>query len=507
MLGCEQCVEGAVLQANTDCSCMSDYEDTGSACQFTRKKVLFSLSVASDNEITLSFTAALELSRTDFQVSSVIALDISLERVTGTEYKLLLTTDLAIEEATLLTVTLSEALLSRPDIEVSPPSASGQLTATSKPRSSEEQTAQAVLSTTQTVVIVAVTASLPAGFAQGNLSASWLLVNTLALLGYIPMMSLDLPLPLSNFFTAILDFNLIPNVFPYFVANKGAQPCKEAARIGADSSLFLLTAGESLTSFFLFLLLWPFSWAGSKVLCGCVAKQCAVLTKQYQWSYFLRFVQESYVSLLFSAVLQVSNFSFASYSLGINSSLAGFALVLCCVVPPAVTYFVFKCSSQFPLPNFKDKWGSLFEEFKNDRGSQSSLFYALFFWRRLLYMSLLFFLPAYPVVQAVLNQVHTFAVSSTQVIVFLLHYFPFSHRLLGWTCFLDELVTALTFALTSVYLFDLDSSTRSTLQWLVLGVCYSMIGLNVLVSLYTTVEALTLQFRKWRLKRQTAVSV
>jgi hypothetical protein len=122
-------------------------------------------------------------------------------------------------------------------------------------------------------------------------------------------------------------------------------------------------------------------------------------------------------------------------------------------------------------------------------------------------MSLLFFLPACPVVQAVLNLVHTLAVNSNQVITFLLHFSPYSHRLMGWTCLLNEVLTALTFTLTSVYLCDLNSSIRDTLQWVVLGVCYSMIGLNALVFLYTTAEALILKINKWRLRRQTLVSV
>jgi hypothetical protein len=55
----------------------------------------------------------------------------------------------------------------------------------------------------------------------------------------------------------------------------------------------------------------------------------------------------------------------------------------------------------------------VFQEFNNDKSFLSSSFYFLFFLRRFLYVGILYSLEAYPLVQVILNILHSLYLSSS----------------------------------------------------------------------------------------------
>jgi hypothetical protein len=66
------------------------------------------------------------------------------------------------------------------------------------------------------------------------------------------MMDIDLPPAISEFFKSILDFNLVPNLLQYFVQDTGPTPTAAWKRVGIPSTLFILNAGQSSTTFLLY---------------------------------------------------------------------------------------------------------------------------------------------------------------------------------------------------------------------------------------------------------------
>ena len=64
------------------------------------------------------------------------------------------------------------------------------------------------------------------------------------------------------------------------------------------------------------------------------------------------------------------------------------------------------------LPSEVNAWGTLFYEFKDDKGAISSQFYTFYFLRRFLYISQIFILRDYPVIQLCISEIITASVIS-----------------------------------------------------------------------------------------------
>lgn len=52
---------------------------------------------------------------------------------------------------------------------------------------------------------------------SGNPGSAWNLINTLQILAFIPMTNINITKKLVEFFAAILNYNIIPNLFQFFI--------------------------------------------------------------------------------------------------------------------------------------------------------------------------------------------------------------------------------------------------------------------------------------------------
>jgi hypothetical protein len=135
--------------------------------------------------------------------------------------------------------------------------------------------------------------------------------------------------------------------------------------------------------------------------------------------------------------------------------------------------------------------GSLFEEFKNDRGWKSSSFYVVFLIRRLLYVTLLFALIDFPLVQVILS-----AGLSALVALYLVTYRPCRERVLNYCSLYSEFASLLIYVCISSFLLQLDN--KRLLKWVALCQGYSITLVYSGASLYLTIMKLKAKYKSLR---------
>jgi hypothetical protein len=454
--------------------------------------VSFTLSVSEDNILTLSFNQTLPLAQTEVEVSieGVPVLNFTIE-ASATEWQLLIDQSVKFNDGSECSVTLS--LDETCPYKLTNPSATVTLFKSPVANSDEQQQANAVSSVTQASSTTTVHTTLALGLLSGGPSAAWGMISSTQLLGYIPMMDIDLPLALVEYFKASLDFNPLPNLFSYFDSEEGSVPvCAE--RQGFDSSNFLDNAGQLLTTFILMALCWPFF-----CLFGLISKHFRKAASEYRGNYFTRFIIQGSVELLVAALIQV----FSSTLDPLSTVLSSVALLICLSAPAVFAYFIIKNASRFNEESeLAKKWGSVFEEFKNDRGWKSSSFYVVYLIRRVLYVTLLFTLSAFPLFQVILS-----AGLSALVAMYLVTYRPYKERVLNGCMLYSEFASVLIYTCCSCFLLDLNSTTRDALKWMALSLGYSITLAYTGASLYLAARQLKGKCKTWRTRNLSIVAL
>jgi hypothetical protein len=489
-----------------DCVCKGGYEETASGC--TKAAVSFTLKTASSNTLVLTFASPLDTDLTasavHLEVEGVKDINFTLEQASQLEWRVVVNSGSKISKGAKVSLSLSLPGVS------STPSNAGEssvvaLDSQTEPQTSEEVDASALSRIAKMMLVSSVSASIALGFVRGRMSSTWSLINTLQIIGYIPMMDLDLPLALSEFFKSVLNFSFLPSVFDVLVPGDGPSAVSSAQRVGIDTSLFIINAGELFTYSFALVCLWPLACLLTRLPEPKLAAYFREVSDSYCWGFFLRFFIESYLDLVFASVFQLGSLSEVEYSSSILVSV-GLALItsaFCIAAPVILSVFVVKNQHRFKEDEentaFRVMWGSLFDEFKNNRGVLSSCFYVVFFSRRLLYVGLLYWLESQPVAQSVLNMLHSIAVA-----IFIKKYAPFSEKYQNFNNFAAEAGVTLTFLLSSLNLINLSDDIRLALQWSAIGVVGTVVLINLAVSCLLTYENLRKTKDEWMQKQERA---
>jgi hypothetical protein len=469
------------------CVCEEGYLMDAEGC-YAKPAVSFTLSVSEDNILSLSFNTTISLAQTGVEVSidGVRELNFTIEANT-TEWQLLLGQSVTFNDGSECTVTLS--LDETCPYVLADSSASAKLYKSVVANTPEQVQANTVSAATQSSSTGSGLASLSLGFISGNPAAAWGLMSSTQLLQFIPMMDIHFPLALKAYLKSSADFNPLPNLFSYFAAQEGPVPAC-AQRQGLDSSDFLENAGRFLTTFVLCFLCLP-------VLCllGLLSSWFIRLAFEYRWNFFSRFIIQGLVELQVAAFVQLFSTTLAPLS----TVLSCFALVVCMGAPPFFTFIIFKNASRLTEdPEHAQRWATLFEEFKNDRGWKSSCFYVVFLVRRLLYVTMLFTIDSQPLLQVIVS-----AALSVGVAAYLVFYRPFKEPLLNFCRIYNELCNFLIFILCGFFLLNLSSTSQSYLKWLVFFFGYSITIAESLGSFYLSIRKLIEKYKSWRSKTQS----
>jgi hypothetical protein len=305
------------------------------------------------------------------------------------------------------------------------------------------------------------------GVFSGSWSAVWSLFNTLELISYIPMKSIPLPAFLSYFLVKLLNFAVIPNTFSR-IWDGSHFPPSNVQRIQISSTTFLANVEYSVNVFVATLLSGGIAFLFSFCSFAVIKETCEKYLQNFKCNFFIRFILEAFMEFTFCSLLQLIYWSTESKYLAFNSVLAVFIMVNSFVVTIFILWLTVKNSDKLHDHDFLKKFGSIFDEFKNDQGVFSSLFYFFYCVRRLIYCFTLFFLEAYPAVQVIINSSMSVLMS-----VYIAYYQAYTPKRYFWYNLYLEAVTALVFIVTGFWLLNLSQFMSDVL----------MHGLIVLVSL------------------------
>jgi hypothetical protein len=462
------------------CSCEEGYSMDAEGCS-ALPVVSLDLSVSDGNILTLTFSQPVSLTQADVEVriNAVQVSNFTLEQSAATAYELLIGQSAAFEDGSECTVTLNLA----ETYALTNSSVSVMLFKSVSANSDEQIEANSVFSYTKAANTIAVLSALPLSVISGKPSSAWSLMSCTEMLEYIPMMDIDFPLALVEYFKASADFNLLPNLFSSFAAEDGSVPAS-AQRQGVDSSSFLENAGQILTTFALSFLFWPLS-----CLLGLTSRYFIRVALEYRWNFFSRFIVQSSHELQVAALVLLFSATLAPLS----TALSCLALLICIGAPAFFTFIIFKNAPRLNDDSeIANRWATLFEEFKNDRGWKSSCFYVVFLVRRLLYITMLF-TGSQPLVQVIVSAALTVGVG-----VYLVVYRPFKEPLLNFCRIFSELGSFFIFVLCGLFLLDLSSTTVTCLKWLVISIGYSITLVEFGVSIYLSVREFKEKFKSWR---------
>ena len=126
--------------------------------------------------------------------------------------------------------------------------------------------------------------------------------------------------------------------------------------------------------------------------------------------------------------------------------------------------------------DFHSKWGSLFLEFKNNKGYFSTQFYTIYVMRRLSYIFSQVYLNSNLYLQAFLN-----TGCSLMQLTYMVYYLPYKEKLIMTQALLGEICTTFVMILSILFINQPSESTQASLSIVIMIiVLISMIGQSLI---------------------------
>lgn len=133
---------------------------------------------------------------------------------------------------------------------------------------------------------------------------------------------------------------------------------------------------------------------------------------------------------------------------------------------------------------FRKKWGTLYDEFKNDKGFWSTQFYMLFTLRRVIFALSQVFLNSMLNMQISLNlffcALHIF---------FLVKFQPYTSRLIFFSAVIDDCAVLVIMVISYFFIYNASTSTLINLEIVIAIVITFIIGMNTVVSFILLMQA------------------
>jgi hypothetical protein len=273
---------------------------------------------------------------------------------------------------------------------------------------------------------------------MSNPASAWILVNTLQLISYLPISSNFMTTNIKNFCTALAGFNILPNPISYMFDEDASDPPNDDLQsAGIETSVFWVNAGQNASVLILMIILCPFIVMLSKVPLTEMSLKLQRILKNYRYGLFLRYWIQAYLDLAIFALVQMMasiNIPGQGY---FNLGSATVVMIIVVLTAP----FLFVCSyvsfsriKDQRDEEYKIKYGSLFYEFKNDKGLISTQFYTIFFVRRLSYVLAHFYLDQWHFVKMGIHLAFT-----VFTLGFIVYFRPHKEKTVIISCFIGEI--------------------------------------------------------------------
>ena len=172
--------------------------------------------------------------------------------------------------------------------------------------------------------------------------------------------------------------------------------------------------------------------------------------------------------------------------------------------PVFTAFIMFRFRNQVRDRKILDKFGSLYEEFKLDKGFMSQIFYLVYLVRRLQYMLSQVLLDDYIYLQYSLNLSFTIF-----QFAYLVYYRPFKEKYIMISEFIGQVTVVIIFILTGLMLpskLEFSSSTTDTIFIYVVIICISSQTIIGFFSFYLMAKQIYLKAKKYKLEKNIKIS-
>ena len=335
---------------------------------------------------------------------------------------------------------------------------------------------------------------------SGSPSSFWSLLNQLQLITYIPLSTLPLPARFASTLAALNVNSFLTNPFSYvFHADNCTQVPDFAENYGVDTSLLLLNAGIMLTAAASCLISYLQVYLLSKCGLDWLQTYFARLLGSFRWGIFLRYWLQVYLDVALYSLLQISSLKGLNCLLH-TGFLVNFALACTCTAVCLLTPFLLvlfshrnsqKCQDRSDF-DFNLAWGVLFLDLNSAYSPSALLYYAIFFFRRLILAVTLIFLSDYTGAQAFIMVFLQVFVRDKQIFGYVVLARPFRERLDQCTAVVTEIGNSVIFLAAGLYAFDLGATLSADIEAMavitVLGAIVASAGLSLVRTILTVAE-------------------
>ena len=420
---CIMCVPHANL-VNQECYCELGYYGI-STCDL----VLFyvSASISAENIIYLDFSDALQDTLLASDITLVIDLtnpSFSLSQFTETRYAIYLEFNESIAQDTQISIILNKLLSVKNGI-LNCTEFTLELNAVTL--STDSPLRLALKSISETCASAASYAIISVNMLNSNPASLWSFINTVQMLIFIYLVKIQMSERFTGYLLGLRKYQTFPNIFDYINCYQGMpHQFAHAKELGYANNSIFYNIGNWVSCFLFFVtlyyVLYAWYWALSKTkyknskVANLILGKC----QGYKYGFFLRFWIQAYLEISvacfivyysseLSQLTQAYNFYFAIiFGVIITQMIVGLTPIVSCIVGMKKLTEV-KDLTQPKL----NVWASLFYEFKEDSGAAQSHFYTIFFLRRIVFITILFVLQDYPVIQMSLCEILMLAVFIT----------------------------------------------------------------------------------------------
>ena len=503
--GCIKCVPNADLYSQV-CYCQQGYFGT-SECNF----VLFyvNVTVSRLNIIYLDFSDSL---KTTFQENDILlAIDQSnisftLSQFTDTRYAIYVEFNENIQNGTQLLISLSGLVSCKNGILNN---TEFILELNEFIVTADYPVKEASTKISQTVVSVATYAAASLSMINPNPAALWSFVNTIQMIVYIYLAQIELSQRFAGYLLGLKKYQPFPNIFDYIASYQGeTHQFTRAQDLGFHRNSIFVNIGSWVSCFLCFVCLYYViylcyllvrmtRYKDSKVAEFLIGK-----CRGYKYAFFLRFWIQAYLDMSVACLITYYSSDLTSLGQAYNlyfSIIFGVIFIQIIVgLTPIIIFLVGLKKSKEKTENTQSTlnlWASLFYEFKEDSGAAQSQFYTIFFIRRLAFVTILFTLQEYPVLQLCLSEILILFVFSMQMMFFILYSKPFAENALYYANLISEIGLSVIILLVGFFLFNISEAKKNQLDLLLMVIVNIILSSQMSASLFITARNIA---AKWK---------
>lgn len=398
---CTSCKDHSSLSKSSTCSCDKGYS-YNQIC--IRNTFLSQASLNSDNSVSLRFTEPLSssLSITDLSLSiSTTFIGFQITENSKKDYILTPILPEDLKKNMFIEIEIINFLTSKDNSLCSPIKYIFQLIVTEDMIVAQEVKVKAKQSkgTASSGSTAGVSVAFSTGMLNFDPTSFFDFLNTAEMYYAIYLTNSELNPILSEFLLGLRVQDLLPNVFGYVIDSKyGAKMPKKLDKLGYNTNLSILNVGVQITTLIIFLLLIPlilslffFPWCKKKLI---------NTIKVFRYKIFLRFWLQTFFEFFIVAGYGIKYNKFENAGQIVDfclclliyvKNIQGFQIFGLCILINAIR-IRYKLRTTEEIENFYEKFGTFFEEFK-DQGIRLKLFYVIYILRRLFLGLSIFFSP------------------------------------------------------------------------------------------------------------------